>query len=62
MKIFKLFKYAYLVFAILFLYDAFANWGTTKSYAFLLLGSTALFMFFFRRKFNKKFENNKSIK
>jgi len=56
MKIFKLFQYAYLVFGVLFLYDAFTSWGESKAYASLLLGTAAIFMFFFRKKFNKKFE------
>ncbi len=62
MKIFKLFQYAYLVFAVLFFYDAIANWGDSKAYASLLLGAAGVFMFFFRKKFNKKFEKNDSMK
>ncbi|WP_028289113.1 hypothetical protein [uncultured Olleya sp.] len=57
MKVFKIFQYAYLVFAVLFLYDAFASWGETRAYMSLLLGLTAVFMFFFKQKFNKKFDN-----
>jgi hypothetical protein len=56
MKIFKLFQYAYLVFAVLFLYDAYANWEETRAYASLLLAAAAVFMFFFRKNFNKKFD------
>jgi len=62
MKIFKLFQYAYLVFAVLFIYDAFIHWGDSRTYASLLLGVTALFMFFFRKKYNKKFKKNDSVK
>jgi ABC-type spermidine/putrescine transport system permease subunit I len=54
MTFFKYFHYAYLVFAVLFLYDAFTNWGETQAYASLALGGLALFMFFFRGRFNKK--------
>ncbi len=57
MKVFKFFQYAYLVFAALFIYDAISSWGETRAYTSLLLGATAIFMFFFRKKFNKKFEN-----
>ncbi|AXO81151.1 hypothetical protein DZC78_12400 [Olleya aquimaris] len=57
MKVFKIFQYAYLVFAVLFLYDAFVSWGETRAYMSLLLGLTAVFMFFFKQKFNKKFDN-----
>ncbi|QCE40711.1 hypothetical protein [Psychroserpens sp. NJDZ02] len=57
MKTFKFFQYAYLVFAVLFLYDAIANWGDSKAYMSLLLGATAVFMFFFKQRFSKKIEN-----
>jgi hypothetical protein len=59
MKFIKFFQYAYLLFAILFLYDVVSKYlaDGTVAYMSLLLGATALFMFFFRKKFNKKFEN-----
>ena len=56
MTFLKYFHFAYLIFAVLFLYDAFESWGETRAYASLLLGATALFMFFFRSKFNKRFD------
>ena len=59
MKIFKFFQYAYLLFAIIFLYDVISKYlefGTVE-YMSLLLAAAAIFMFFFRKKFNKKFEN-----
>ncbi len=62
MKVFKIFQYAYLVFAVLFLYDAIIQWGETRAYTSLLLGTLAVFMFFFRKKFNKKFDNQDSKK
>jgi len=64
MKIFKIFQYAYLVFAVLFLYDAYSNWEVeqTRSYSSLLLGALAIFMFFFRQKFNKKFDSKDNKK
>lgn len=64
MKLFKIFQYAYLVFAVLFLYDAFSNWGVeqTRSYSSLLLGALAIFMFFFRQRFNKKFDSKDNKK
>ncbi|MGB1307496.1 MAG: hypothetical protein ACPG6B_01200 [Oceanihabitans sp.] len=59
MKIFKLFQYAYLIFGALFLYDAISNWSIDRNRAYLSLLFTALaiFMFFFRRKFGRKFDN-----
>ncbi|MDU8885170.1 hypothetical protein RXV94_03290 [Yeosuana sp. MJ-SS3] len=55
----KFFQYAYLIFAILFVYDAIQKWFSEGviAYMSILLAATAIFMFFFRRKFNKKFEN-----
>lgn len=60
MKIFKFFQYAYLVFAIVFLYEAISKYRElgTIDYASLLLAGAAVFMFFFRKRFNKKLENN----
>ena len=59
MKAVKLFQYAYLFFAVLFIYDAISNWSTDRSRAYISLGFTglAIFMYFFRKKFNKKFED-----
>ncbi|RSK41933.1 MULTISPECIES: hypothetical protein [Mangrovimonas] len=58
-KLFKFFQYAYLFFAVVFLYDAVNKYMTDGSIAYmsLLLAATAVFMFFFRRKFNKRFED-----
>lgn len=58
MKVAKIFQFAYLIFAVLFLYDAFVNWGDNRAYMSLLLVATAVFMFFFRRRFNKRYDNN----
>ena len=58
MKYAKFFQFAYLVFGALFLYDAISKYNATGDivYPSILLGVTAIFMFFFRRKFMKKFE------
>ncbi|GGG40719.1 hypothetical protein [Bizionia arctica] len=59
MKIFKFFQYAYLFFAVIFIYDAVDEYMETGviAYTSLLLAAAAVFMFFFRKRFNKKFEN-----
>tara|TARA_R100001377_G_scaffold61488_1_gene37452 strand:+ start:616 stop:807 length:192 start_codon:yes stop_codon:yes gene_type:complete len=59
MKIFKFFQYAYLVFAALFIYVAIQKYMENEviDYISLLLAATAVFMFFFRKKFNKRFED-----
>ena len=59
MKLAKLFQYAYLVFAVLFMYDAINKYTKTETVAYtsLLLAALAIFMFFFRQRFRKKYEN-----
>ncbi|SHI60623.1 hypothetical protein SAMN04488096_1035 [Mesonia phycicola] len=59
MKFFKYFEYAYLVFAVLFLFEAYRVWGESsdRSYLCLFLGAVAVFMFFFKRRFRKKIED-----
>lgn len=61
MKLLKIFQYAYLVFAVLFLYDAINNWSIdrNRSYMSLVFFGLAVFMFFFRKKFRKKFEDRR---
>jgi len=63
MKLLKVFQYAYIIFAALFLWDALTNWSIdrNRSYMSLLFVALAIFMFFFRKRFGKKFEdrNNK---
>lgn len=64
MKFSKIFQYAYLVFAVLFLYDAITKWndGTWGAYMSLALAALSIFVFFFRRRFMKKFENRDASK
>jgi uncharacterized membrane protein len=61
MKFLKFFQYAYIAFAILFLYEAIINWNVdrNKSYISLLFVALAVFMFFFRKRFRKKIEDKK---
>jgi uncharacterized membrane protein YuzA (DUF378 family) len=58
MKYLKFTQYIYLVAAIIFAVRAAEIWDKDKDKAYLFIGITALsiFMFFFRRKFSKKFE------
>ena len=64
MKYYKIFQYAYLVFAVLFLYDGISKWnnGIEGAYLSLALAGLAVFMFFFRRRFSKKFEDRNNSK
>ncbi|WP_406682900.1 hypothetical protein N1F78_09395 [Seonamhaeicola sp. MEBiC1930] len=59
MKYLSVFQYAYLIFAALFLYDGISKWGDGTNGAYISLGLAALavFMFFFRRRFSKKFQD-----
>lgn len=59
MKLLKLFQYAYLVIAALFVYEAITKWNTDRNRAYigLLFSALAIFMFFFRKRFRKKFED-----
>jgi len=61
MKILQFFQYVYLFFAVLFIYDAITNIGVddTRVIISLIFAGLAIFMFFFRRKFRKKFKNRK---
>ncbi len=59
MKLLQLLQYAYLVFAVLFLYDAISKWNNDRNGAYisLLFVALAIFMFFFRKKFRKRFKD-----
>ena len=60
MKLLGFFQYAYLVFAVLFLYDAYSQWSNgngTRALMSLLLAALAVFIFFFRKRFRKRFED-----
>ena len=58
MKIQKFFQFAYLFFAVLFIYEAIVNWNTDRSRAYMMLviAALAIFMFIFRMRFAKKME------
>ena len=59
MKLLKFLQYAYLFFLVLFLYDAISNWNSDRGRAYmsLLFAALALFMYFFRKKYRKRFED-----
>ncbi|MEF3077624.1 hypothetical protein [Winogradskyella poriferorum] len=59
MKILKIFQYAYIIFAVLFLWDAISNWSIdrSRSYMSLFFVALAIFMFFFRKRFASKFQD-----
>ena len=54
----KYIQYVYILFAAFFLYDGITKMQNNESpWLSFLLVAMAVFMFFFRRKFNKKFED-----
>jgi hypothetical protein len=60
MKLLGFFQYVYLVFAALFLYDAYSEWTNdngSRALMSLLLGALAIFIFFFRKRFKNKFKD-----
>lgn len=56
-KVGRIFELGYLAIAGVFGYESFLIWGEDKSYIYLSLMALAVFMFFFRRKFRKKRED-----
>ena len=52
-------QYAYLIIAVLFIYDAITkiNAGNDTPWLSFLIAGMGIFMFFFRRRFAKKFED-----
>jgi len=60
-KIYKLFEYAYIAMAIFSIYLVITNWETDRgqAYLFSFFGVLAIFMYFFKRRFRKKFEKRK---
>jgi len=59
MKFFKYFEFAYLFIAAFFLFETVRIWNTerNRAYLFLFFVVIAVFMFFFKRRFRKKFES-----
>ena len=59
-KYFKFFELAYLVIAIVFIVETVLRWNSEpeKAYIFLAFALLAIFMYFFRKKYRKKFENH----
>jgi len=59
-KYFKFFEYAYLIIAIIFVVETFLNWkdDRQKAYIFIAFSALAIFMYFFRKKYRKKFEDH----
>lgn len=59
-KIFRLFEYAYLGIMFFFIYQAFIEWKQEegKTILYLCFALVAVFMFFFKRNFRRRIEEN----
>ncbi|MEO6347732.1 MAG: hypothetical protein ABIO60_07460 [Aquaticitalea sp.] len=59
MKLQKFIQYAYLFVAVFFIYETFRNWNLDRDRAYMLLffSALALFMYIFKKRFMKKFED-----
>ena len=59
MKILQFFQYAYLIIAVLFFYKGISEWSEDRNRAYMSLffSALAVFMFFFRKRFRKKFQD-----
>ncbi|MGY5848124.1 hypothetical protein ACW6QP_12000 [Salegentibacter sp. HM20] len=57
-KYFKYFEYAYLFIAAFFAFEAVRIWSTerNRAYLFIFFVLVSVFMFFFKRRFRRKFE------
>lgn len=61
MRFSKFFEFAYLAVAAFFTYEAINTWNVDRgrAYFYLFFVVIAIFMFFFRRHFRKKYQNRK---
>ena len=61
MNYLKITRYLYLIVGFIMVFDAVNTWndGTDKPWLNVILAGLAFFMFFFRTKFAKKFEDNR---
>jgi positive regulator of sigma E activity len=59
MNYLKYTQYVYILFAVFFIYDGIMklNEGNDNSTLSFIIAGLAIFMFFFRRKFSKKFDD-----
>jgi len=63
MKIFRFIELAYLAVMCFFLYEAYVDMGKedSRSILYLCFAGVAIFMYFFKRNFRKRFDaNNKN--
>lgn len=64
MKFFRIFEVVYLIIGVISIVEVVSKWNTDRqrSYLFLLFAVVSFFMFFFRRRYRKKFQNRQKDK
>ena len=60
-KYFKIFEIIYLIIAVVFLAESYMNWSANpkNAYMYLAFAVLAVFMYFFRKKSRKRYEEQK---
>lgn len=63
-KFWKFFEYGYLIIAVVLFVDGVSRWNSEREKAYLIIGfgALAVFMYFFKKRMRKRFEqriNNK---
>ncbi|HKJ06846.1 MAG TPA: hypothetical protein VJ970_05215 [Flavobacteriaceae bacterium] len=58
-KYWKIAEYVYLIIAIVCVVEIFLNWSVDRqrAYLYIVFGLVAVFMYFFRRRYRKRFED-----
>lgn len=58
-KYWKIAEYVYLIIAIICVVEIFLNWAQDrqKAYLYIVFGIVAVFMYFFRKRYRKRFED-----
>ena len=59
-RIYKFIEYGYLLIAIILIVESIMHWNSNrqKAYIFLAFSILAILMYFFKKHFRKKIENN----
>lgn len=61
-KFYKFIEYGYLIIAVVFIYEGVTRFNTEreKAYMFLLFAVLAVVMYFFKKRFRKRFEERRN--
>ncbi len=58
-KYYKFFEFAYLIISVVFIFQSYLKWNVNRqqSYLYILFAVLAVFMYFFRKKHRKDYED-----